>query len=157
QISADYKFDVKESINAGLDMVMIPNGLDKTNNYAEFINDLKALVTDGLVPQARIDDAVRRILRVKFEMGLFNNTMVDPVLSDNVGSWKHHEVARKCVRESLVLLKNENNVLPLSRRVGHLAVVGEAADDLGMQCGGWTIDWQGRKGKVTHGGTTLLA
>ena len=157
QISPDYKDDIEQSINAGLDMVMIPYGQEKTNNFVEFIKDLKQLVADGNVPQSRIDDAVRRILRVKFEMGLFNNTEADPVLSDNVGSSEHHEVARECVRESLVLLKNENNVLPLSKRVGHLAVVGEAADDLGMQCGGWTIDWQGRKGKVTHGGTTLLA
>ena len=157
QISADYKFDVGQGVNAGLDMVMIPYGPERTNNFVEFIKDLKDLVADGQVPQSRIDDAVRRILRVKFEMGLFNSTTVDPVLSDNVGSSQHHEVARECVRESLVLLKNENNVLPLSKRVGHLAVVGEAADDLGMQCGGWTIDWQGKKGKVTHGGTTLLA
>jgi beta-glucosidase len=82
---------------------------------------------------------------------------VDPVLSDNVGSPQHHEVARACVRESLVLLKNDNNILPLPKQAARLAVVGEAADDLGVQCGGWTIDWQGRKGKVTHGGTTLLA
>ena len=61
------------------------------------------------------------------------------------------------MRESLVLLKNENHILPLSKKIKHLVVVGEAADDLGIQCGGWTIDWQGRRGKVTHGGTTLLA
>jgi len=157
QISADYKFDVKQSINAGLDMVMIPYGPGRTNNFVEFIGDLKDLVNSGDVPQSRIDDAVRRILRVKFDMGLFNSTAIDPDLSDNVGSSQHHEVARECVRESLVLLKNDNDVLPLSKRVSHLAVVGEAADDLGMQCGGWTIDWQGGKGKVTHGGTTLLA
>ena len=66
-------------------------------------------------------------------------------------------MARECVRESLVLLKNENHVLPLSKQIKHLVVIGEAADDLGMQCGGWTIDWQGRKGEVTHGGTTILS
>src|SRR5882757_6002623 len=67
------------------------------------------------------------------------------------------EVARECVRESLVLLKNEGRALPLSKGVKHLAVVGKAADDLGIQCGGWTISWQGDSGMVTHGGTTLLA
>ena len=157
QISPDYTNDIEQSINAGLDMVMIPNGKDKTNNYVEFINDLKLLVENGKVPQSRVDDAVRRILRVKFEMGLFNSTDVDPLLSDDVGSPQHHELARECVRKSIVLLKNDNNVLPLSKRIGHLAVVGAAADDLGVQCGGWTIDWQGRNGRITHGGTTLLA
>ncbi|HKI69209.1 MAG TPA: glycoside hydrolase family 3 C-terminal domain-containing protein, partial [Verrucomicrobiae bacterium] len=65
--------------------------------------------------------------------------------------------ARECVRESLVLLKNENHALPLSRQIKRLAVVGEAADDLGIQCGGWTISWQGKRGAVTHGGTTILS
>jgi beta-glucosidase len=61
------------------------------------------------------------------------------------------------VRESLVLLKNNNHALPLSKTIKHLAVVGVGADDLGMQCGGWTIDWQGGRGNVTPGGTTILA
>jgi beta-glucosidase len=65
-------------------------------------------------------------------------------------------VARQCVRESLVLLKNNNHALPLAKDIKHLVVVGEAADNLGVQCGGWTIDWQGRTGAVTHGGTTIL-
>ena len=74
QISPDYKKDVEQSINAGLDMIMIPNGPGKPNNYVEFIADLKALVAEGKVSPARIDDAVRRILRIKFQMGLFENT-----------------------------------------------------------------------------------
>ena len=78
QISPDYKNDVEQSINAGLDMVMIPYGPDKPNNYVEFIHDLKELVAEGKVPQSRIDDAVRRILRVKFQMGLFESTATDP-------------------------------------------------------------------------------
>jgi beta-glucosidase len=157
QISPDYKKDIEQSINAGLDMVMIPHGVGKTNNYVEFITDLKALLAEGKVSRARIDDAVRRILRVKFQMGLFENNNPDAKLTSTVGSPGHRAVARECVRESLVLLKNENNILPLSKKIKHLAVVGAAADDLGMQCGGWTIDWQGRRGDVTHGGTTLLA
>lgn len=157
QISPNYKNDIETSINAGLDMAMIPNGPGQGNNYADFINDLKSLVNEGRVPQSRIDDAVRRILRIKFQMGLFDNPYTDPALTAQIGSTAHREVARQCVRESLVLLKNSHHTLPLSRDIKHLAVVGKAADDLGIQCGGWTISWQGGTGTVTHGGTTLLA
>jgi beta-glucosidase len=157
QISPDYKHDVEQSINAGLDMVMIPNGPHKTNNYVEFITDLKELVAEGKVPQERIDAAVTRILRVKFAMGLFQNTATDPALTAAVGSPEHRAVARECVRKSLVLLKNDKNVLPLAKTLKHLVVVGAGADDLGLQCGGWTVDWQGGKGNITRGGTTLLA
>jgi beta-glucosidase len=157
QLSPDYKADIEQSINAGLDMIMIPNGPGKANNYVEFIEDLKDLVATGKVPQSRIDDAVRRILRVKFQMGLFESTAVDPKLTAAIGSPEHRAVARECVRESLVLMKNNNHALPLSKSIKHLAVAGVGADDLGMQCGGWTIDWQGRRGEVTPGGTTILA
>jgi beta-glucosidase len=157
QISTDYKTDVETSINAGLDMVMIPYGPGHPDNYMEFIQDLKDLVAEGKVPQSRIDDAVRRILRIKLLMNLSENTTTDPKLTAAIGSPEHRQVARECVRESLVLLKNENHVLPLSKLIKHLVVIGEAADDLGVQCGGWTIDWQGRKGEVTHGGTTILS
>ena len=156
QISDDFKQDVEISINAGLDMIMIPYGPGHANNYVEFITDLKGLVAAGKVPQSRIDDAVRRILRVKFQMGLFESTAVDPALTAAIGSPEHRAVARKCVQESLVLLKNANRALPLSKNVKHLAVVGKAADDLGRQCGGWTIDWQGGTGNITSGGTTIL-
>jgi beta-glucosidase len=156
QISPDFKKDVETSINASLDMIMIPNGLDKTNNYAEFIQDLKALVAEGKVPQSRIDDAVSRILRIKFQMGLFENPYPDPALTAQIGSAEHRQVARECVQQSLVLLKNSHHTLPLAKNVKHLVVVGAAADDLGIQCGGWTIDWQGDLGNVTHGGTTIL-
>jgi len=156
QISKDYKYDVEQSINAGLDMVMIPYAPGKSGNFVEFIDDLKALVAEGKVSQARIDDAVRRILRVKFQMGVFDGTATDPKLTQAIGSAEHRSVARECVRESLVLLKNEKHALPLAKNLKHLVVVGAAADDLGVQCGGWTIDWQGRKGVVTHGGTTIL-
>jgi beta-glucosidase len=157
QLGPDYKTDIAASINAGLDMVMIPNGPGEGNNYRDFIADLKALVATQEVPMARIDDAVRRILRVKFQMGLFDSTAVNPSLTAAIGSPEHRQVARECVRESLVLLKNSNHVLPLKKNLGSLAVVGKAADDLGIQCGGWTIDWQGKAGNVTTGGTTLLA
>ena len=157
QISPDFKHDIEQSINAGLDMIMIPNGTDKINNYVEFIRDLQALVAEGKVSPARIDDAVSRILRIKFQLGLFAGTITDPQLTAAIGSPEHRAVARQCVRESLVLLKNEKHLLPLAKTIRHLAVVGAGADDLGMQCGGWTIDWQGGRGNITHGGTTLLA
>ena len=158
QISPDYKEAVQSAINAGLDMAMIPRGPDHSNNYVEFIKDLKELVAEGKVAQTRINDAVSRILRVKFEMGLFEHPYTsDPALAAAIGSPAHRQVARQCVRESLVLLKNENHTLPLSKKVKHLVVVGGAADDLGIQCGGWTVDWQGRTGEATTGGTTVLA
>jgi beta-glucosidase len=159
QISKDYKSDVETSVNAGLDMVMIPYGpsdLNEPNNYVKFITSLKELVNEGKVPQSRIDDAVRRILTVKYQMGLFDQTTVDPKLTAGIGSAAHRKVARECVQQSLVLLKNTNRVLPLPKKIKRLVVVGAAADDLGRQCGGWTIDWQGGSGKVTRGGTTIL-
>jgi len=157
KLSPDYKDDVEKSINAGLDMVMVPFGPGEKNNYYDFITDLKDLVGTGKVSQERIDDAVRRILTVKYQMGLFENQITDPALTAAIGSPEHREVARECVRESLVLLKNSNSALPLKKNLKHITVVGKAADDLGMQCGGWTIDWQGKTGNVTTGGTTLLA
>ncbi len=157
QLGTDYRADIEQSINAGLDMIMIPAGIGEPHNYAEFIADLKDLVNLGKVSPARIDDAVRRILTVKFQMGVFENPWTDPALTAKIGSPEHRAVARECVRESLVLLKNENHVLPLKKNLKRIAVAGRAADDLGMQCGGWTIDWQGKAGNVTSGGTTLLA
>jgi len=156
QLGTNYETDIEASINAGLDMIMIPYGPGKANNYVEFINTLMELVNEGKVPLDRIDDAVRRILTVKFQMGLFDNRPADPAFTASIGSAEHREVARECVRQSLVLLKNENNILPLSKTLKRIAVVGEAADDLGRQCGGWTISWQGAPGEVTHGGTTIL-
>ena len=156
QLGPDYKSDIETSINAGLDMIMIPYGPGHKNNYVEFIKDLTELVHEGKVSPERIDDAVRRILTVKLRMGLFNRPPTDPALTAAIGSAKHREVARECVRESLVLLKNDHDILPLSATIKRLAVVGRAANDIGLQCGGWTISWQGAPGEVTHGGTTIL-
>ena len=157
QLSHDYKTAIETSINAGIDMVMIPNGPGQKNNYVEFITLLKDLVNEGKVPQSRIDDAVRRILLVKSSMHLFDHPFSDPALTSAVGSAEHRQVARECVRKSLVLLKNEKSTLPLSKHARRLVVAGRAADDLGIQCGGWTIAWQGKTGDVMRGGTTLLA
>ena len=156
QLSPDYKADVETSINAGLDMIMIPNGPGTTNNYIEFINDLKELAAEGKVSPARIDDAVSRILRIKFQMGLFENPWTDPTLTAQIGSPEHRQVARECVQQSVVLLRNKHHTLPLKKNIHHLVVVGEAADDLDVQCGGWTVNWQGA-GKMTSGTTILWA
>jgi beta-glucosidase len=152
----NFKECIERSLNAGLDMIMIPNGAGKTNNYVEFITLLKELVAEGKVPQARIDDAVLRILRVKYQMGLFESTAVDPALTATIGSAEHRAVARQCVRESLVVLKNEGRMLPLAKNIKRLAVVGAAADDLGVQCGGWTVDWQTKPGMPLRGATSII-
>jgi beta-glucosidase len=103
---------------------------------------------------------VTRILRVKFAMGLMDekrSQLADRTLHKSFGSAEHRAVARQAVRESLVLLKNQGKVLPLSKKAERIHVAGKNADDLGNQCGGWTIDWQGKSGDVTPGGTTILA
>jgi beta-glucosidase len=156
QLSPDYKADIEKSINAGLDMVMIPFGPGQKNNYADFTKFLKELVAEGRVPQERIDDAVRRILQVKLATRLFDQPYADRERLADVGSAQHRAVARDCVRQSVVLLKNEKHTLPLAKEIKRIYVTGSGANDLGFQCGGWTIDWQGKRGPVTHGGTTLL-
>ncbi len=157
QLPHDYKGSIEASINAGLDMAMIPNGPGQGHNYVEFVTTLTELVNEKRVPLARIDDAVRRILQAKFAMGALEPKPVDPALTAAIGSAEHRKVARECVRQSLVLLKNEPATLPLSKKLKRVQVVGKAADDLGMQCGGWTISWQGATGKVTTGTTILEA
>jgi beta-glucosidase len=152
QLPGDYRQDVKDSINAGMDMVMVPA------RYREFYTTLKSLVEAGEVPMSRIDDAVTRILRAKFALGLFEKGrphLADKSLHASFGSAAHRDVARRAVRQSLVLLKNERKALPLSRTSKRIHVAGASADDLGNQCGGWTITWQGASGKPTTG-TTIL-
>jgi beta-glucosidase len=154
QLSRDYKEAIAMSINAGMDMAMEPN------RFRDYQKILKALVDEGKVPMARIDDAVTRILRVKFAMGMMDpnrSQLADRKLQAQFGSPEHRQVARQAVRESLVLLKNEHKALPLSKTAKRIHVAGKSADDIGNQCGGWTIDWQGKSGNVTTGGTTVLA
>jgi beta-glucosidase len=149
-VHADYYSAVVTSINAGVDMVMVPyDGL-------RFITNLTQAVENGDLPLARIDDAVRRILTIKFELGLFEQPFGDESLLPLVGSEPHRAVAREAVRKSLVLLKNDGGTLPLSTDIPLILVAGQAADDIGLQCGGWTIAWQGGSGDITPG-TTLLA
>ena len=154
EIPGDFRSDVKTSANAGMDMYMVPE------RYRELITTLKSLVQSNEVPLARIDDAVRRILRVKFAMGLMKpsaSLMTDRRLMESFGSAAHRAVARQAVRESLVLLKNQGNRLPLARTLGRIHVAGASADDLGNQMGGWTITWQGKSGTTTTGTTILTA
>lgn len=153
EVDDDYKVAIQKSINAGIDMVMVPT------KYATFVKLLTELVESGQVPRSRIDDAVTRILRVKAAMGLLDphgKHLADRTLHEQFGSREHREVAREAVRKSLVLLKNEHGTLPLAKNLKFINVTGRGADNLGMQCGGWTIDWQGTNGEVTTGGTTLL-
>src|SRR5262249_18551480 len=155
QLSTNYKTAIATAINAGLDMAMVPNGPGQPNNYEQFIENLTELVNEGRVPQARIDDAVRRILSVKFQAGVFNPKPLDPTWTAAIGRPAHRAVARDCVRQSVVVCKNDSSVLPLSKNLKRIQVLGAAADDLGIQCGGWTISWQGSTGKVTTG-TSIL-
>ena len=153
QLPGDYKAQVAASINAGMDMVMVPE------KYELFISTLKRAVDEGLVPQSRIDDAVRRILRVKFAMGLMekgHQQLADRSLWKSFGSPEHRAVARDSVRQSLVLLKNEHRTLPLQKTARRILVAGKNADNIGNQCGGWTIAWQGQSGAIPPGGTTIL-
>jgi beta-glucosidase len=154
QVRTDnYKKCIEISINAGMDMVML------TERYKEFITLLQQLVYEGKVPTARIDDAVTRILRVKFSQGMMKKgaaLMADVSLQKDFGSQAHRAVAREAVQKSMVLLKNTRNTLPLSRQAKRIHVMGRGSDNMGMQCGGWTIDWQGKHGEITTGGTTIL-
>ncbi len=156
QLSNDFKSDIEQSINAGLDMIMIPNGAGQKNNYTEFISMLKQLVAENKISMNRIDDAVRRIVTVKYAMNISENLYADKNLTAKIGSKEHREVAREAVRQSLVLLKNDNDILPLSKNMKRIHVAGKGADSIGMQCGGWTINWQGKSGNVISGGTTIL-
>ncbi|XP_010266636.1 PREDICTED: uncharacterized protein LOC104604111 [Nelumbo nucifera] len=151
---ANYSYSVQAAISAGIDMVMVPY------NYTEFVDDLTFQVQNKIIPMSRIDDAVSRILRVKFTMGLFENPLADLTLADELGSHEHRELAREAVRKSLVLLKNgksaDKPLLPLPKKAPKILVAGSHADNLGAQCGGWTITWQGLEGNSLTSGTTIL-
>ena len=148
QIAPDYPTAVRTAINAGVDMVMVPN------DYPRFIETLTSEVKAGRVPTSRIDDAVSRILREKFRMGLFEHPMTDRSDLKTFGSAAHRALAREAVQKSLVLLKNDG-VLPL-KKGAKVFVAGASADDVGRQSGGWTLSWQGQEGSVP-GATSLLA
>jgi beta-glucosidase len=147
QVDPDYYTAVVTAINAGIDMNMVPY------YYQIFIAIMKQAVMNGDITQERIDDAVRRILRAKFMLGLFENPYGDPSLAVTVGSEEHRALARQAVRESLVLLKNDNHALPIDKNVSTILVAG--INSTGVQAGGWTLEWQGEQ-RNTLAGTTIL-
>ncbi|CAL4927348.1 unnamed protein product [Urochloa decumbens] len=151
-----YYHSIQETIHAGIDMVMIPY------DYPEFVADVAKQVNKGQIKLDRVNDAVSRILRVKFTMGLFEDPLPDPRLAKELGAQDHRAIAREAVRKSLVLLKNgkkgdKEPMLPLAKKAKKILVAGSHAHDLGNQCGGWTIKWQGEAGNnLTGVGTTIL-
>lgn len=138
-----------EAINAGVDMVMLPFDYEKFARHVKWAHRL------GLISNERIDDAVGRILYAKFSLGLFDTDRknIQPIIIPNI---EHQLLAREAVAGSLVLLKNQNNVLPLSPDISHIQIAGSAADNVGAQMGGWTIEWQGVQEKELAEATSIL-
>ncbi|MDN0199632.1 glycoside hydrolase family 3 N-terminal domain-containing protein [Streptomyces sp. S.PNR 29] len=148
QIPGDYASDVRTSVNAGLDMIMVPYA------YQDFHATLVDEVRAGRISERRIDDAVSRILTQKFRLGLFEHPYADTGGAAKIGSAAHRAVAREAAAASQVLLKNAGGVLPL-KKSQKVYVAGSNADDIGNQSGGWTVTWQGSSGDITEG-TTIL-
>ncbi len=151
-LTEDYYQAVGMGVNAGVDMFMVPE------NWKTFISHLSSHVRLGTVSMDRIDDAVRRILSVKFAYGLFDKPRPAERSWSNhqsFGSDEHRQVAREAVQKSLVLLKNQGNLLPLNKG-SRILVAGKNADNLGHQCGGFTVAWQGTSGnEFIEGGTSI--
>ncbi|UFR02092.1 glycoside hydrolase family 3 C-terminal domain-containing protein [Streptomyces sp. Go40/10] len=148
QLPGDYAAHVRASVNAGVDMMMVPYG------YKEFSTTLADEVKAGRISERRIDDAVSRILTEKFRLGLFEHPYADTRGAAAIGSPDHRETARRAAAESQVLLKNAGGVLPL-KKSEKVYVAGSNADDIGNQTGGWTLTWQGASGNTVPG-TTIL-
>jgi len=144
------RFGKNDIINAGVDMVMAVDG-----DLVFFQNGIKKGIDSGYVAMERVNDAVKRILRQKFRLGLFDNPFPNASLIPQIGSSEHRAKARQAVRESLVLLKNQNKVLPIDKSAEKIVVVGEHANNSGLQSGGWTIAWQGVKQNY-EGASTIL-
>jgi beta-glucosidase len=150
-----YRNDVTPAgcLNGGVDMFMTFG-----RSTPEFLTGIRGLVP-ATVAQSRIDDAARRILVTKCEMGLLDGSkkLVDRALTAKVGSAEHRAVARRAVAASIVVLKNEGGALPLSKTAAGIALGGKTAENVGNQCGGWTVRWQGMTGDVTPGTTVRAA
>lgn len=146
--------DCVQAINAGIDMIMVPK------DWLTLLRNMVAQVEAGEISEARIDEAVRRILKVKFQSGLMDRGLPSEraaVYAKTVGSEAHRALAQEAVRRSLVLVKHQGNLLPLDP-AGVYRLAGAGADDIGLQSGGWTISWQGT-GNVNAdfpGGTSIL-
>ena len=138
------------AVNAGIDMVMTPF------EYKGFLSNMQKALDNGDITKERIDGAVRRILTVKFETGLFDRPEATSEGLSVIGSDTHRELAREAVRKSQVLLQNNDSALPLDKSVNKIIIAGSAADNLGRQAGGWTTKWQGIDGNAGIVGTTIL-
>ncbi len=138
-----------QALNAGVDMVMLPF------DYRTFVRNVTWANRLGLISDARIDDAVRRILRAKFALGLFDTP--SDVAADTASDSAARALAREAVAKSAVLLKNTNNVLPLRPTTPHILIAGGSADNVGKQMGAWSIEWQGVDGNWPTGATSILA
>jgi beta-glucosidase len=150
QLPGDYEEQVKAGVMAGVDMFMEPE------SYKEFEETLLKEVEAGEIPESRIDDAVSRILKAKFELGLFEHPFTDRSGIPEIGDQAHREVARRAVEESQVLLKNSEEALPI-KAGGDVYVAGSNANNIGNQAGGWTLTWQGGSNNPTPiPGTTIL-
>lgn len=152
QVPGCAKDHCAQAVNAGIDVFMVPE------DWRAFIANTLADVREGRIPEARIDDAVTRILRVKMRMGLFDRPTSDSPLTGRVEALDAAELAREAVRKSVVLLKNEDDALPLTRG-RRVLVVGASADSLSNQTGGWSLTWQGTENTNADfaTGQTLLA
>lgn len=148
QISPDFYEAVVLGVNAGVDMNMTPY------DYQTWITTLKQAVEKGDISQERIDDAVRRILTVKFKKGLFENPMPQTDVNSIVNNAQHKALAREAVQKSQVLLRNAEQTLPLKKDAPVIFIAGEPADKTGYQNGGWTLEWQGVTGDA--GGTSIV-
>ncbi len=146
QVEPDYPTAVAKAIDAGIDMVMVPY------DGPRFQDAVRAGLAAGTIDPSRIDDAALRILRVKFELGLFEHPMPPAGMEAVVGSADHRALARQAVAESQVLLSTTPDVLPI-RPTDSVLLAGPGADDIGTQSGGWTITWQGARGDITPGTT----
>lgn len=144
-----------QAVNAGLDIFMVPDP-----EWKQLYKNTLEQVKTGVIPLSRIDDAVRRILRVKLRADLWQKGLPSkrPLAGKDelLGAPEHRAVARQAVRESLVLLKNKNNILPLSPRLNVL-VAGDGADNISKQTGGWSVNWQGTGNTMADfpGATTI--
>lgn len=132
----DYEEATFQAIDAGVDMSMTPNSL-------KFNESLINLVNEGKITEERLDESVRRILKLKFELGLFEHPYPSGKGIENIGRPAHKELALRSAQESMVLLKNQDNILPLSADVKNLLVVGPSANSKRNLSGGWTLAWQG--------------
>lgn len=149
-VAADYPGAIAKAVNAGLDMAMEPY------DAQGWSDGLTAAVNRGLVSVKRIDQSVTRILKLKFELGLFEHPYVDASKANGRVLGADTAVARQAADESQVLLRNDGNVLPLSSSTKKIVVAGSYADDINDQAGGWTVGWQGVPDGVKLPGTTVL-